>query len=210
MGYPMRSSNKLLSASLLALAAALSTGALSTPAYSANINFRDLVDTVGVETADFEFGVTVTHVNIFGGEDDVNVVGSFITNSPDGAGSSTVFLFEPGTLNPLTGLARVSDFITSNWTVTNGIATTTIAFGSDPALCEPSSPLPCAFVPVALGVFEDGTLQDVTGLLSLPANLTVQAQSDVEAVPEPATLALFGAGLAGLGALRRRKARKDA
>ncbi len=34
-------------------------------------------------------------------------------------------------------------------------------------------------------------------------------QSD-DAIPEPGTLALFGAGLIGLGALRRRKVRKAA
>lgn len=39
---------------------------------------------------------------------------------------------------------------------------------------------------------------------------TAQFFSDAENVPEPLTLSLFGAGLIGLGALRRRKAHKTA
>ena len=62
---------------------------------------------------------------------------------------------------------------------------------------------------------ETGLVQDVTALLvasaaasgfAFPSNITIQLQSDAaEQVPEPASLALIAAGLAGL-ALRRRRA----
>ena len=153
-------------------------------------------------------GVTVTHSNIFFGEDDVAVVGSFFTTSPDGSGGNFGGLLE--TTNPL----GISDFIRSSWSVSAGIATVNIAFGSDPpthCIEEPNNfGQPCGIAQLDASKFEDGTLQNINDILSLPNNLSVQVQSDVPGVPEPATLALFGAGLAGLGAMRRRKARKNA
>ena len=44
----------------------------SLPAMSANINFYDLLDAVTVDATQFDVtAATVTHMNIFNGEDDV-------------------------------------------------------------------------------------------------------------------------------------------
>lgn len=56
------------------------------------------------------------------------------------------------------------------------------------------------------GLVEDGSLQDLSFFLgTLPEGLVVRVQSDVEAVPEPSSLALFGLGIAVFGYLVRRR-----
>ncbi|MBL8473119.1 MAG: PEP-CTERM sorting domain-containing protein [Rhodocyclaceae bacterium] len=81
----------------------------------------------------------------------------------------------------------------------------TISFYSD---VEGGPPLE-SLIPTAatfLGsMLEDGTLQDMSSLLgTLPEGLVLRVQSDTERVPEPASIALLAAGLAGLG-FRKRK-----
>ena len=60
----------------------------------------------------------------------------------------------------------------------------------------------------------DGYYYDYSGSLDYPTTpygtAFVGPDFEASAVPEPLTLSLFGAGLIGLGALRRRKARKAA
>jgi hypothetical protein len=79
-------------------------------------------------------------------------------------------------------------------------------FSSDPFIAGQTD-MP-SNVPVVGSLVEDGTVQDVSSFFgsSLPAG-TIAVKSDVEA-PEPGTLALLGAGAAGLLAYgwRRRNA----
>jgi hypothetical protein len=73
---------------------------------------------------------------------------------------------------------------------------------------------PFAFVcPTTINVTtgETGNLQNVTNSFTIlnGSGLTVEVQSDIEAVPEPATLFLFSSGLVGLATQTwRRRSRK--
>ncbi len=173
-------------------------------ASAANVNLFEVGDRSDALGSQFEFGYTVTHQSIFGGEDDLRLIGQFFTTSAVGSGGNSVALFEPGQPSN-----TVSEFFTSNWKVdvdpSGGpfnIATVTIDFGSDPAFCNEPSTGPCpTFAP---GLLEDGTFQDLTGILSLPNNITVFAQSEL-GVPEPATLGVLGLGALGLGIARRKR-----
>ena len=61
-------------------------------------------------------------------------------------------------------------------------------------------------------IVETGSMQQIfSGSVTLPGGagptqLTVNAQSDLDAVPEPSMLALIGVGLFGFGIMRRRPA----
>ena len=60
-----------------------------------------------------------------------------------------------------------------------------------------------------ISIAGDGSLQDVTPLLAgqtgFPLGIEVQARDLPTAAPEPVSIALIGVGLAGLGAVRRRR-----
>ncbi len=179
-------------------------------AMSANVIIRDLNGTIAVDFSEFDFEDwqyvgPVGHATVMvdpGNGQHVTITGQFITNSDSEVGGNTIYLFTPGTSNGTT--AAVSDYVTSAWNVTTGgVADITLDYFS-----ATNGAPPVADQPLSAGMFVDGTLQDLTPLLSLPKNITVYAQADVNelTLPEPASLVPFGVGLAGLGAIRRRGA----
>lgn len=196
----MTKNQGILAASLIGLA--LAAGAL--PAQAANLQ--------GLEAGSGQCGgqgvCLVPDANFDRGQftqssynpltDTVTGSGSFLALSTT-TGSATVYLTEAnGT--------TVSDIFSATYSGAGGRGTESFSASFQSDL---NGTLDLGVVPLGgVSAVETGGIQDLTALLisasggSFPSNITLQGQSSV---PEPGSMALLGAGLAGLGMLRLRR-----
>ena len=110
-------------------------------------------------------------------------------------------LYEPGTLNDLSWDRYFSSQLTTPFAVQAGV-TYWLSIYSE--LADHS----WSWQSVASSTTEAHTYTRTGGSpswVSNPANLAFRVTGDFAAAPEPTTLALFGLGLAGLAAVRRRR-----
>jgi hypothetical protein len=201
-----------------AFAVAVINFAMTATVQAANLTLDDTVE--GVMTfrhdANWEFGVT-SQGTAFGSF----IAGTTTTNSELGTFTGTYFVNSAGIPDPGSGIIYlvdsvdnniISDIITASWSTSSNIATFNVSFqssatGSNLGLLSVVNP---AFA--GLGVAETGSTLAIQGLfrdvttaaaVSIPSNLTLQAGSVNDPIPEPATIILFGTGMVGLIAWRK-------
>lgn len=188
----------------LGAAIALSVG-LCAQAGAAALSFNDTNpnDTVTVGANDFEGGLTVNgnlfqrglrnfSSGVFSEASPITFSGQWIDLGLSGAGSRTVYLVEAGNPN------QISDIFQYSWSTDGFFGTITGSFVSDfennlgflPEIVNPND------------VFVENGQSFGFGLAFLGGEIL----SDVDAVPEPASLALVSLALLGVAATRRRKA----
>lgn len=161
--------------------------------------------TAGFTTQNFNLNAAGDFTNFIIGTADLeesNAMGGINSNETDNLGVTAHFTFT----NPLSG---ISDVIATGTATTGAVSDAAVDFTLNwtPILLNFGASGQFSLTLDALSLDGMGP-QNLNARLSLvSADQSIGISGEATPVPEPATLALFGAGLVGLGAPRRRKAR---
>ena len=181
-------------------------------AHAAFINFVESADETGLVDVSTNLVLTAPIVTT---PESATVMGFHhpgISPSPLETGRRAAALFEPGDPNMVSDYVLLTAFDIRG-DLDFGLAQDLIIqfFSIDILLGDLLAQLSLDGFTFGGGLEEDGTLQDLSlSLGTLPEGLIVGALSHAgEAIPEPASLALLGLGLVGLGYTHRRRLFSD-